>query len=175
MQVFIQKNKRSQCFLRFQNFFHVNLPVWQYMISQFPDISNSTILQNCFHPFLYAVLHGFSPATLFLCIHVPPPSVSTLAWRRAHSTSPFQGLRGRGDGGKPHFSIQQPPSLSQERTRVGHTAAHLVKDQICRAGGEGQGEEAEMQQKSWRWGGDRAGSQQHLPLQSPSWKQLPQK
>jgi len=86
---------------------------------------------------------------LFLCIHVPSPSTTALAWHRVHSISPSQGLQGRGDAGKPHFSIQQPPSLSQQSTRLGHAAAHLVKDQgICRSGGEGQGAEAEMQQKS---------------------------
>lgn len=127
------------------------------MISGFPDISSNTILQNCFHPFLSAVLHGFGPATLFPCIHVPSPSVPTLAWCRARSISPFQGLRGRGDGGKPLFSIQRPSSLSQESTRAGHGAARPVQDEgICRAGGEGQREEAqeaaEVLKTGWRKG-----------------------
>lgn len=93
------------------------------MTSSFPDISNSTIFQKCFCPFLYAVLYGVCQATPFP-LHPCPissPSVSTLAWCRAHSTSPpYQGLRGRGDGGKPHFSIQQPSSLSQESIRARH-------------------------------------------------------
>lgn len=128
MQAFIQKNKWCKCFLRFQDVFRGNLPAWQYRISQFPDISNSTILQNCFLSFLYAVLQSFGPATLFLCIHIPRPSVSTLVWCRAHSTSPSQELRVKADGDKPHLSIQEPSSLSQE---VGHAAAHPVKDGRC--------------------------------------------
>lgn len=129
------------------------------MISGFPDISSNTILQNCFHPFLSAVLDGFGPATLFPCIPVPSPSVPALAWRRARSISPFQGLRGRGDGGKPRFSIQQPsPCL---RKAPGQGVELPVR---CRMGGsaeleeKGRGKKLKRQQKSWRQGGERAGS-----------------